>query len=177
MLEQAGVSWKIYQDVGDGLDAAHFWGWTATTPTSATTATTRCSISSSIRMRPTAARSPRKPAPARTSSKSGTLFDIFRQDVLADKLPQVSWIVAPEAYTEHPNWPANYGAWYISQVLDALTANPEVWSKTVFFCMYDENDGFFDHMVPPTPPQSRAEGISTVDTTNEIFPATPVSGD
>ena len=25
-------------------------------------------------------------------------------------------------------------------------------------------------MVPPTPPQSRAEGLSTVDTTNEIFP-------
>ena len=35
--------------------------------------------------------------------------------------------------------------------------------------MYDENDGFFDHMVPPTPPQSRAEGLSSDDTTNEIF--------
>src|SRR6201981_623340 len=35
--------------------------------------------------------------------------------------------------------------------------------------MYDENDGFFDHMVPPTPPQSRAEGLSTVATTNEVF--------
>jgi phospholipase C len=36
--------------------------------------------------------------------------------------------------------------------------------------MFDENDGFFDHMVPPTPPQSRTEGISNIDTTNEIFP-------
>ncbi len=87
----------------------------------------------------------------------------------ANRLPQVSWIVAPEAFTEHPNWPANYGAWYVSQFLDALTANPEVWSKTAFFLMYDENDGFFDHMVPPTPPQSRAQGLSTVDTTNEVF--------
>jgi phospholipase C len=25
-LEQAGVSWKIYQDIGDGLDAAGSWG-------------------------------------------------------------------------------------------------------------------------------------------------------
>ena len=90
--------------------------------------------------------------------------------MLANRLPQVSWMVAPEAYTEHPNWPANYGAWYVSQVLDALTANPDVWSKTVFIFMFDENDGFFDHMVPPTPPQSRAEGLSTVDTTNELFP-------
>src|SRR6266702_3102316 len=83
----------------------------------------------------------------------GTLFDVFRQDVQSGNLPQLSWIVAPEAYTEHPNWPANYGAWYVSQMLDALTSKPEVWSKTAFFLMYDENDGFFDHMVPPTPPQ------------------------
>ena len=88
-------------------------------------------------------------------------------------MPQVSWIVAPEAYTEHPNWPANYGAWYVSQMLDALTANPAVWGKTVFIWMFDENDGFFDHMVPPTPPQSRSEGISTVPTTNEIFNGSP----
>src|SRR5262249_14997282 len=49
------------------------------------------------------------------------------------------------------------------------TANPEVWSKTVLLYMFDENDGFFDHIVPPTPPRSRAEGISTVDTINELF--------
>lgn len=74
--------------------------------------------------------------------KGGTLFDQFHQDVLNNSLPQVSWIVAPEAYTEHGNWPPNYGAWYASQMLDALTANPEVWSKTVLFCMYDEKTGF-----------------------------------
>src|SRR5712672_4719703 len=28
LLERAGISWKVYQDVGDGLDAAGFWGWT-----------------------------------------------------------------------------------------------------------------------------------------------------
>ena len=27
-LERAGISWKIYQDIGVGLDAAGFWGWT-----------------------------------------------------------------------------------------------------------------------------------------------------
>jgi hypothetical protein len=73
-------------------------------------------------------------------------FDIFREDVLADLLPQVSWIVAPEAYTEHGNWPSKFGAWYVSQMIDALTANPEVCSKTVFFYMFDENDDFFDHI-------------------------------
>jgi phospholipase C len=58
-------------------------------------------------------------------------------------------VVAPEAFCEHPNWPANYGAWYISQVLDALTSNSDVWSKTVFLIMFDENDGFFDHLAEP----------------------------
>jgi phospholipase C len=27
-----------------------------------------------------------------------------------------------------------------------------VWAKTVFLLVYDENDGLFDHVVPPTPP-------------------------
>jgi phospholipase C len=26
-LQKAGITWKIYQDVGAGLDAAHYWGW------------------------------------------------------------------------------------------------------------------------------------------------------
>ena len=78
-------------------------------------------------------------------------------------------MVPPEAYTEHPNWPANYGAWYVSQILDILTENPDLWSKTAFFLIYDENDGFFDHVVPPTVPPSAMQGASTVDTSNEIF--------
>jgi phospholipase C len=32
-----------------------------------------------------------------------TLLTDFRADVQRARLPRVSWIVAPEAYTEHPN--------------------------------------------------------------------------
>ena len=39
-----------------------------------------------------------------------------------------------------------------AKVLDALTANPEVWSKTVLLVNFDENDGFFDHVPPPAAP-------------------------
>ena len=35
-------------------------------------------------------------------------------------------------------------------------SNPEVWSKTVLFHMYDENDGFFDHVPPPVTPAGTA---------------------
>src|SRR6184192_446968 len=73
------------------------------------------------------------------------------------------------AFTEHPNWPANYGAWYVSQVLDALTADPKVWAKTALFITYDENDGFFDHQIPPYAPGSAAQGRSTVDVGPDLF--------
>ncbi len=167
-LEQAGISWKIYQDVGTGLDAADFWGFTNDAfigNFGDNSLLYFLQYQNALDNSPLALK-------ARTGTnilKSGTLFDIFRADVLNNQLPQVSWIVAPEGYTEHGNWPSNFGAYYVSQMLDALTANPDVWSKTVFFYMFDENDGFFDHLVPPTPPRSRAEGISTVGTTNELF--------
>lgn len=80
-------------------------------------------------------------------------FRQFREDCKNGKLPQVSWVVAPATYSEHPG-PSSpvQGAWYIQQVLDALTANPEVWSKTVLFINFDENDGYFDHYPSPAAP-------------------------
>jgi phospholipase C len=167
-LRNAGISWKIYQDAGAGLDAQHYWGW-GSDPYIGNYGDN--SLLYFHQYQNAAPGSPLFEGALRATdvSRTGTLFDTFRRDVATNALPQVSWIVAPEAYTEHPNWPSNYGAWYVSQFLDALTASPEVWSKTALFLMYDENDGFFDHMVPPTPPTSRAQGLSTIDTTNEIF--------
>ena len=101
--------------------------------------------------------------------KGGTFFDVLKSDVENNTLPEVSWIVAPEAYSEHPNWPANYGAWYVNQVLEVLTSKPEVWSKTALIITFDENDGFFDHIAPPFAPPTSASGLSTVALTNEYF--------
>jgi phospholipase C len=170
LLENAGVSWKIYQDIGEGLNASGFWGWTGDKPYIGNYGDNSLLYFHQYQNAPQGSPLAEKARTGTNILNSGTLFDIFKQDVSSGNLPQVSWLVAPEAYTEHPNWPANYGAWYVSQVLDILTANPDVWSKTAFFLMYDENDGFFDHVPPPVPPMSRAQGISTVDTTNEIFP-------
>ena len=81
----------------------------------------------------------------------------------------MSWIVAPEAYTEHPAWPAGYGAWYTAGVLNALTSDPEVWSKTALLITFDENDGFFDHVVGAYPNVGDLDGQSTVPLDNELF--------
>jgi len=105
-----------------------------------------------------------------TNARDGQdYFEILKADVLAGNLPSVSYIAAPEAFSEHSNWPTNYGAWYIAHVLDALTANPEVWSKTILLITYDENDGFFDHLVPPHAPSPVIPGRSTVPTDNEFY--------
>ena len=44
-----------------------------------------------------------------------------------------------------------YGEYLVSQILETLVSNPDVWASTVFLVLYDENGGFFDHMAPPTP--------------------------
>ncbi|AOR69497.1 phospholipase C, phosphocholine-specific [Burkholderia stabilis] len=95
-------------------------------------------------------------------------LDDLKNDVINDRLPQVSWLCPPAAFSEHPKYTPAYGANYTSQILDALTANPDVWRKTALFIMYDENDGFFDHIVPPQPPTSAAQGASTVTTDGEL---------
>lgn len=77
----------------------------------------------------------------------GDVLHQFRSDVAVGKLPTVSWLVAPENFSDHPSAPW-YGAWYVSEVLEILTRNPEVWKKTILISTYDENDGYFDH-VPP----------------------------
>lgn len=79
----------------------------------------------------------------------GDILYQFREDVNNGELPTVSWIVAPENFSDHPG-AAWYGAWYISEVMDILTKNPEVWKKTIFILAYDENDGYFDHVPPFT---------------------------
>jgi phospholipase C len=76
----------------------------------------------------------------------------FIIDVAKGTLPAVSWILPPDGYDEHPPAPPALGEWFTGQLIAALVSNPEVWSKTVLFHMYDENDGFFDHVPPPTPP-------------------------
>ena len=168
-LEKAGISWKIYQDQGQGLDAEHDWGWDRANPYTGNYGCNSLLLFDQYQQAQPGSPLHKNARTGTNVSAGGSLFDLLRQDALHNNLPQVSWIVPPEAYSEHPNWPANYGAWYVSEILDALTANPEVWSKTAFFLTYDENDGFFDHVVPPTPPQTRAQGLSTVELTDEIF--------
>ncbi|WP_367874791.1 phosphocholine-specific phospholipase C [Luteolibacter sp. Populi] len=87
----------------------------------------------------------------------GDVLHQFRQDVDGGTLPTVSWLVAPENFSDHPSAPW-YGAWYLAEVLDILTRDPEVWKKTIFILTYDENDGYYDHIPPFVAPHPDQPG-------------------
>jgi phospholipase C len=182
VLQAAGVSWKFYQDLagatfapdfGDGTGnsfAGNFGDTTvlyfnqyATAPMNSPLFQNAATGTGIINIIPGAG-APKSDWLAWAEH----LFDQFRSEVQNGTLPQVSWIVAPAGYTEHSDWPINYGAWYISQIFDILVSNPEVFSKTVLILNYDEADGSFDHIVPPSVPATPANGASTVSIENEI---------
>ncbi|WMW81509.1 phospholipase C, phosphocholine-specific [Undibacterium cyanobacteriorum] len=97
------------------------------------------------------------------------LVDRFAADVRSGNLPSVSWIVAPTKFCEHPEKnPPGYGESLTARLLDVLTEDPQVWSQTVFILCYDEEGGFFDHVLPPVPPANRHDGYSSVSTAGEI---------
>ncbi|MGW5355811.1 phosphocholine-specific phospholipase C [Streptomyces sp. NPDC004031] len=96
------------------------------------------------------------------------LVAAFAADVTADTLPQVSWIVAPAALSEHANYAPPDGENLTARLLAALADNPEVFAKTAFILNYDEHGGFFDHLVSPQPPVTPQRGRSTVSTDGEV---------
>ncbi|WP_215225364.1 phosphocholine-specific phospholipase C [Echinicola shivajiensis] len=106
-----------------------------------------------------------------TKVPKGDILHQFRKDVKEGKLPTVSWVVAPQKFSDHPSAPW-YGAWYVSEVMDILTQNPDVWKKTIFILNYDENDGYFDHVPPfvaPNPMDAESGKASEgLDVTGEF---------
>ncbi|KOG64690.1 phosphocholine-specific phospholipase C [Streptomyces varsoviensis] len=83
----------------------------------------------------------------------GSTATAFAADVASGNLPKVSYIVPSAVDSEHPGSSSPIAsATIVYKVLDALGKNPDVWRHTALFLTYDENDGFFDHVPPPVPP-------------------------
>jgi phospholipase C len=125
-LERAGISWQVYQEEDNFDDNALAWFRQFT----------RAPASSPLRQRGMQARA----------------AGWFEDDARRGRLPQVSWLVAPTAQSEHPDYFPAAGAEYIASKLDAIASNPDTWRTTLFIVCYDENDGLFDHVPPPTAP-------------------------
>jgi len=80
----------------------------------------------------------------------------FEYDAAHDRLPTVSWLIPTSCQSEHPDYIPAAGADFVASKIDAIASNPDVWAKTVFILNYDENDGLFDHVPPPTAPAGTA---------------------
>lgn len=150
-LMAAGVSFQIYQDMADNFTDNPLVGFRSYRAAHGSAAAEAALLT-------------------QRTMTTRTLADL-REDVLAKTLPQVSWIVGPAAASEHPSVSTPLqGGDYTAQVLDALTANPEVWARTVLLVNFDENDGLFDHVPPPAPParvNGRPVGGTTIPADDE----------
>ena len=125
-LEKAGISWKVYQQKDNA----------------------GCNMLENFKVF-------RDATPDSSLYQRGMVRgaeDQFEQDAMNDRLPAVSWIIPTGRECEHPDFMPAEGAAFVARKIDAIAANPEVWAKTVFILNYDENDGIFDHVAPPTPP-------------------------
>lgn len=170
-LQAAGVSWKVYQNLPDNFTDNPLAGFRAYREANRARGNPPQAKAYPPYRVGDDAISPLLKGVGNTLPDGGFL-QALKDDIAAGTLPQVSWIVAPAIYSEHPD-PSSpvQGGWYTQQVLEALTAEPDTWSRTVLLVNFDENDGFFDHVPPPAAPAFEADGrlagASTVSTAGE----------
>jgi phospholipase C len=120
LLEEAGVSWKIYNigrdsvPRGDSDNVAVFWSrWAHDRRTVATE-------------------------------------QDFVRDCRTGSLPQVSWVIPSfsHGYDEHPPADVSVGMKFQAELITALRRSP-LWDRSAYLLTYDEHGGFFDHVAPP----------------------------
>ncbi len=151
-LDKGGVSWRIYQDPNNN--------WTG--------AMHGCLAFESFRNA--------KPGSSiyENGMRHWSIKDLTN-DVKNNTLPKVSWVLPSRNDSEHPGARSSpyRGGDFTHSVLTAITSNPEVWSKTIFFLTFDENDGLFDHLPAPAVPSYNLDntlaGKSTIDLNGMYF--------
>jgi phospholipase C len=162
LLQAAGINWRVYTNdqVGDsGSYPEYFAGDYGDNPLwfyqQYNSTNSRQGGTSELATRGAVTPWKTDPgAPPISKTHAAYVLSSFIKDVTNNTLPQVSWIVAPAGYCEHPSYTPDYGAHYVNTVLRTLFSNPDLWKTTALFITYDEHDGFFDHQLPPYPEAS-----------------------
>lgn len=109
-LEEAGISWQVWQDLDNFEDnmLAYFAQY----------------------------QTAKKESALRTKGNTYPGLDAFYKAAAEGKLPQVSWIVGPQELAEHPPNRPTDGAWLQKKVVDAITKSP-AYNETVLIISYD----------------------------------------
>jgi phospholipase C len=153
LLQNAGISWKVY-----GTQDAHLGD-------------------NVLRYFPQFRPSGGNPTLAANAFGSSTFPTDFTADCAAGTLPQVSWVLTNLPDTEHAPAAIEWGQDIIHTVVLAMLQSP-LWPKSALFVTYDENGGFFDH-VPPLVPPAASNPLSAgeyLDTTKLSATATAEAG-
>ncbi|MFD8500832.1 phosphocholine-specific phospholipase C [Amycolatopsis sp. NPDC059657] len=142
VLQNAGITWRVFQNAknnyGDnGL--AYFKQFANALPGSPLYDRGMSSV------------------PAVTGNTPDDILAAIRAAAVGGTLPQVSWVVTDQITSEHPIGPPVNGERFVSGLLKALAADPATFNSTAVFLNYDENDGFFDHVPPPSPAAGTAD--------------------
>jgi phospholipase C len=158
LLLKAGISWQVYtnHEVGDGDgndgwvgdygdNPLWFYRQYQTSMKATATAGRQLAVQGAVQPWQPNADTPLGP------NHVNHVLAQFISDCAAGTIPQVSWIVAPYEYCEHPAASPSYGAHYTRTVLEALLSNKALWEATALFITYDEHDGYFDHVLPGAP--------------------------
>lgn len=154
VLEEHGVSWKVYNPSNAGVSGkyASLAGEPDWNPALYNPTTNPVVMLTSDQVLPYFKAYELPTSPLYQKAFQQTFPGTFASDVKAGKLPSVSWITPPVGFDEHPSASPARGMYFTRLVIEALLANPDVWARTALFLSYDENGGFFDHVPPPTPP-------------------------
>jgi phospholipase C len=148
LLTAAGVSWKVYQEVDNyGFNVLEYFDQYQNASTS---------------------------SPLYQNAMKFYQAGQFEYDAINDRLPTVSYILPTSYQSEHPDFMPAAGADYVKSKVDAIAANPDVWAKTLFILVYDENDGYFDHVVPPTAPAGTPGEYITASASTEKSAPGPI---
>jgi phospholipase C len=70
-------------------------------------------------------------------------------DINHERLPEVSWVIPPSGYNEHPGGPSTCAGenWTVSVVNSVMRS--KYWDDTAIFIIWDDFGGFYDHVPPP----------------------------
>jgi phospholipase C len=158
LLQRAGLTWQVYTNHevgdGDGVDGwvgdfgdNSLWFYQQYQTSEHATTAARQELAKRGAVQPWL---PNAGVPLGPNHVNHVLAQ-FVADATAGTLPQVTWIVAPYEYSEHPAASPSYGAHYVRTILEALMGNQDLWNTTALFVTYDEHDGYFDHVLPPAP--------------------------
>ncbi|KAF8576244.1 non-hemolytic phospholipase C precursor [Ramaria rubella] len=133
VLEDAGVSWQLYQDLDNFDDNALDWFTTFLN----------------------------SPEDSDLAKKGLSFLGLqgFKDAAANGTLPQVSWFIGPGELSEHPPNGPRDGGFLQQEIVNAILKSPK-YNSTVLIISYDETGGWYDHVIPITsPPGTPGEWI------------------